>query len=84
MRSRNLTLEILFAIEWVATLAILILLMMFEGGAYRTILISCTAILLVLVTGTMIYLHRDGVASKDAHLRLVPGSSDAVNGSKGH
>ena len=84
MRSKNLTLEVLFAIEWIATLAILILLMMSEGGAYRTILIACTAILLVLVTGTIIYLYRNGVVSKDAHLRLVPGSSDALNGSKGH
>ena len=84
MRSKNRTLEVLFAIEWIATLAILILLMMSEGGAYRTILIVCTAILLVLVTGTIIYLYRNGVASNDAHLRLVPGSSDAVNGSKGH
>ena len=84
MRSKNLTLEVLFAIEWIATLAILILLMMSEGGAYRTILIVCTTILLVLVTGTIIYLYRNGVAPKDAHLRLVPGSSDAMNGSKGH
>lgn len=81
--TRNAVIKLLFAIEWIAVLAILILLIMSEGDAFRTTLIGCSVALLVLTTLSAYFMTRPQKVIDYEHVEYVPGSSEADEGSKG-
>jgi len=83
MTMRDVLIKVLFAIEWVAVLAILILLIMSEGDTYRMTLIGCSAVLLVLVTLSAYFMTRPQKVIDYEHVEYVPGSSGADEGPKG-
>lgn len=73
----NVLIKALFAVQWVAVLAILILLIMSEGDTYRMLLIGCSAVLLVLTTFSAYFMTRTPKVVDYEHVGYVPGSSEA-------
>lgn len=73
MNPRHVLIDVLFITEWIAVMAILILLINTEGGTFRTTLIISSVVLLVLVTIAEIYLYRYRWLTENGHVIIVRG-----------